>query len=94
MQSVETAPSENSKPCSTNTDPTGLVPWLLQYIDATQSPEGLWLVMDAIKNDKEAGEPYLTNKALDTLRKASKLQRDKLAEIEHQQALTLNERLA
>lgn len=66
-------------------DPTGLVPWLLDYIAATQSPEGLWFVMDVIKEDKEAKAAYLTTKALDTLRKAAAAQRDRLAELEHQQ---------
>lgn len=67
------------------TDPTGLVPWLLERIHATQSPEALWFIMDVIAGDKDAGEPYLTNKALDALRKAVREKRDMLAEIEHQQ---------
>lgn len=60
--------------------------WLLDYIAKTESPEALWYVTDCIKADKEANAPYTTNKALDTLRKAVAAQRDRLAEIEHQQA--------
>lgn len=68
-----------------DSDPTGLVPWLLGYIAATESPEALWFIADVIKGDKEAGEPYLTDKALRSLREAVRLQRDKLAEAEHRQ---------
>lgn len=62
-----------------------LVQWLLGYIAATESPEALWLVTDCIKDDKASGASYTTNKALDTLRKAVATQRDRLAEIEHQE---------
>jgi hypothetical protein len=64
-----------------------LVQWLLDYIAATESPEALWFVTDCIKDDKASGASYTTNKALDSLRKAVAAQRDRLAEIEHQQAL-------
>lgn len=64
-----------------------LVEWLLDYIAATESPEALWLVTDCIKDDKASGASYCTTKALDRLRKAVAAQRNKLAEIEHQQAL-------